>query len=121
MALISAAAYAIGMAVIVMAVELIMQGNQAGGGLLFAAGTAVVGLLFGLPLKRPGLFVLLGACGFIAGGVLGLALYHTSITLIHLLHAPPLLGYLPGIAMLVGLGIGTGLLMGLGKYLVEAR
>lgn len=121
MAVFGAAAYSIGFAVMVFAVELIMRGQQVPGGLLFAVGIAAVGFIFGLPLKRPGLFVLLGACGFIAGGVLGLALYRTSSILIQLAHAFPLLGYLPGIAMLVGLGIGTGMLMGLGKYIVEAR
>lgn len=121
MAALGAAAYSIGFAVIVTAVELIMRGQQVPGGLLFAVGMAAVGFIFGLPLKRPGLFVLLSACGFIAGGVLGLALYRASSILIQFTHTYQLLGYLPGIAMLVGLGIGTGMLMGLGKYIVETR
>jgi hypothetical protein len=121
MALFSTAAYAIGLALMVFAVELIMQGKQVPGGLLFALGIVAVGFIFGLPLKRSKLFVLLGACGFIAGGVLGLALYRTSIFLIQITHAPPLIGYLPGVAMLVGLGIGTGILIGLGKYIVETK
>lgn len=120
MAAVSAAGYAIGLSFMVVAVELIMKGHHLSGGLIFAIGIIAVGLIFGLPLKRSQLFVILGAAGFVAGGALGLGLYHTSIFLIHS-HYLSFMGWLPGLAMLVGLGVGTGAVMGLGKYLVETR
>ncbi|WP_148266542.1 hypothetical protein [Methanocella arvoryzae] len=120
MAALSAAGYATGLAFMVVATELIMKGHHLSGGLFFATGIVAVGLIFGLPLKRSQLFVILGSIGFVAGGALGLGLYHTSIFLIHS-HYLPYMGWLPGLAMLVGLGIGTGAVMGLGKYLVETR
>ena len=120
MAAVSAAGYAIGLSCMVVAVELIMKGHHLSGGLIFAIGIIAVGLIFGLPLKRSQLFVILGAVGFVAGGALGLGLYHTSIFLIHS-HYLSFMGWLPGLAMLVGLGIGTGAVMGLGKYIGETR
>lgn len=120
MAAVSAAGYAIGLSFMVVAVELIMKGMHVQGGLIFATGIIAVGLIFGLPLKRSQLFVILGAAGFVTGGALGLGLYHTSIFLIHS-HYLSFMGWLPGLAMLVGLGVGTGAVTGLGKYIVETR
>lgn len=118
MAAFSAAGYAIGLAFMVVAVELIMKGTHIPGGIIFATGIIVVGFVFGLPLKRSKLFALLGAAGFVVGGALGLSMYHASIYLNHSALIP-FLGWLPGLAMLVGLGIGTGAVMGLGKYILE--
>lgn len=118
MALYSAVGYSLGLGLMVVAIEFIMKGNFAPGAVLFALGTLAGGLAFGLPLKRIRLFLLLGAAGYLVGGGLGLLLYQAALWLIHSGFLP-FFEPLPDALMLLGLGVGTGIVLGLGKYIVE--
>lgn len=85
---------------------------------LLGFGIIAGGLFIGLALNRIKLFIILGALGYIIGAVFGILLFKAFISIFQS-NITSTVEFFSIIAMFIGLGISTGIFLGLGKYIVE--